>query len=64
MERCLRQSAADGLEQGFGPAAMIEPALQQQAPARSGLKARNSCATRPIGRMSNLTEKVKTGIPV
>jgi len=38
--------------------------LPQQAVARSGLKVRNPCATRPVGRMSNLTEKVKTEIPV
>jgi hypothetical protein len=31
---------------------------------RSGLRVRNLCATHPVGRMSDLTEKVKTEIPV
>jgi hypothetical protein len=26
MERCIRKSAGNGLEQGFGPTAMVEPA--------------------------------------
>ena len=26
MERCFRKSPADGLERGFGPTAMVEPA--------------------------------------
>src|SRR5215471_19330633 len=63
MERYLRKSAGNGLERGFGPAAMIDRPLQQQSATRSGLKTRNPCSTRPIGRMSRLTEKVKTEIP-
>jgi hypothetical protein len=64
MERYLRKSAADGQHRGLGTAATIESALQQQAVARSGMKARNPCTTCPIGSMENLTQKVKTEIPI
>jgi hypothetical protein len=38
MERYIRKSAGNGLKWGFGPAAMIEPALPQRAEGPQSLR--------------------------
>jgi len=63
MERCFRKSPADGLERGFGPTAMVEPAASAAGRGPQRAEGPQPLRYTPIRRTSNLTEKVKTEIP-